>query len=157
VQLSDTLFFLAGARYDFVAERIDDRTRDATNVFFSGWIDNSPGMHRVQAIKGRAALLWHPTNSLSVYGNYTQNFGVTAGLYFSGSGTSVLFIPPEKAQEWETGVKLEAPDGRGSASFALFYLNKRNISTPILEPAIDNSSIQYVMDRATNIGAEADV
>src|SRR5262249_39546668 len=51
----------------------------------------------------------------------------------------------------------EAPDGRGSASCALFYLTKENISSPILEPAIDNSSVQYLMERATNIGVEADV
>jgi len=159
IQLGDTLYFLLGVRYDYVAEKIENIALNAIPDAFLplGWYSYGGGDHRVQAVKGRAGFLWHPTRSLSLYANFMQNFGVSPGLYYSGNGTTQLFLPAEIAEQFEIGGKLELAEGRASASVALFDLSKRNISSPVLEPAIDNSSVQYLMNKVHHIGAEADL
>lgn len=156
MQLTDSLYFLLGGRYDTVIEEVDNTVQ--TPDTFPSFEPFVGGTTPVHALKGRAGVVWHPRPSLSLYANYSQNFGVTAGLYTSGSGTNdTTFIPPEIANEAEIGMKYATEDGRLSASLALFHLRKANISSPILEPSIDNSSIFLVMDAATTRGVEVEL
>jgi iron complex outermembrane recepter protein len=141
IRIGDDLHVLLGGRFDHVHERIDR--------------DSQSQSDKVQAIKGRAGVLWHVLPTLSLYANFLQNFGVTAGL-FEGSGNTTLFLPAEVSDEWETGLKWEAPNGRMSATLAGFSLNKRNISTPILSPALSDVETQLVLPAAHNYGLEAD-
>jgi len=162
-QIGDSLHLLIGGRFDWVHERVDrdgmQKFREglafpplppgSINTFNYGQIDN------LTAFKGRAGLLWHPLQTLSAYVNFSQNFGVNAGL-FAGDGNVQLALPVEQSQEWETGLKLESPHGRMAATFAWFNLVKFNIATPVLSPALDNSSVEFVMNGAHNTGVEAD-
>ena len=62
----------------------------------------------------------------------------------------------EIANEWETGIKLETAGGRASATLAWFDLTKRNVGSSVLEPAIDNLGVAFLMHKATNRGLEID-
>jgi len=75
----------------------------------------------------RGGLLWKPIEWLSVYGNYSENFGPSNSL-FNGPGQQAL--PPQTAEEWELGAKTEFLDGRLSATFAYFDLTKNNLPVP---------------------------
>jgi iron complex outermembrane recepter protein len=158
-QIGDSLHLLIGGRFDEVHERINrDGMEKVPQVPFGPGADstfNYGQLDNLTAFKGRAGLLWHPLQTLSAYVNYSQNFGVTAGL-FAGDGNVRLLLPAEQSQEWETGLKVESPHGRMAATFAWFDLIKRNIATPVLSPALDNSSIGFVMNGAHNTGLEAD-
>lgn len=78
-------------------------------------------------VSPRGGLLWKPMQWLSVYGNYSENFGPSNSL-FNGPGQQAL--PPQTAEEWELGAKTEFFDGRLSASFAYFDLTKKNLTAP---------------------------
>jgi iron complex outermembrane receptor protein len=104
----------------------------------------------------RGGVVWHPLQPLSLYANFSQNFGITAGLFESGNAQTELLLPAELAEEWEAGIKLESPEGRVSATLAWFNLSKRNISTPILAPALDSASVAFLMHGAVNQGLETD-
>jgi iron complex outermembrane receptor protein len=152
VHINDSLYLLMGARVDHVSERLDTGIATPTNLGFGFGGETN----HVTALKGRGGLVWHPTAALSLYGNYSQNFGVTAGLFQSGNGQTELGLPAEVAAEWETGIKFESPTGRASATLAWFNLTKKNISSPVQEPALDFDSVFYVTHSARNRGLEAD-
>ncbi|PPK75347.1 iron complex outermembrane receptor protein [Methylobacter tundripaludum] len=78
-------------------------------------------------VSPRGGLLWKPQEWLSVYGNYSENFGPSNSL-FNGPGQQAL--PPQTSEEWELGAKTEFFNGRLSASFAYFDLTKQNLPVP---------------------------
>ncbi len=80
------------------------------------------------SVTPRGGLLWKPVEWLSVYGNYSENFGPSNS--FWGGNPSQPALPPQTAQGWELGTKTEFLDGRLSASFAYFDLTKQNLSVP---------------------------
>jgi iron complex outermembrane receptor protein len=159
VQFGDSVHLLFGGRFDKVHERI------ALGGFVTAsGLPYPPGTildqdysqsNKLQSIRGRAGLLWHPLQPLSLYINISQNFGITAGL-FTSSDNRQLLLPAEQSQEWETGLKLESPQGAMSATLAWFHLLKENIATPVLSAALDNSSAAFLMNSARNQGLEAD-
>jgi iron complex outermembrane recepter protein len=152
VQINDRLYLLMGARVDHVSELLDTGIATPTNEGFGFGGETQ----HVTAIKGRGGLVWHPTAALSLYANYSQNFGITAGLFQSGNGNTQLGLPAEVAAEWETGIKFESPTGRASATLDWFNLTKENISSPVLAPALDFASVYYLNHKARNQGLEAD-
>jgi iron complex outermembrane receptor protein len=64
---------------------------------------------------------------VSLYGSYTENFGGTNSL-FNTDGTT---LPPESAQQWETGFKTEFWGGRLRTTVSYFELTKQNLWTAI--------------------------
>ena len=78
-------------------------------------------------VSPRGGLLWRPQEWLSVYGNYSENFG-PSNSFFNGPGQQAL--PPQTAEEWELGAKTEFLEGRLSAKFAYFDLIRKNMSVP---------------------------
>jgi iron complex outermembrane receptor protein len=153
VQINDSLYLLMGARVDHVSELLDTGLAATATVGSFGFGGET---NHVTAIKGRGGLVWHPTAALSLYANYSQNFGITAGLFQSDTGQTELGLPAEVAAEWETGIKFESPTGRASATLAWFNLTKQNISSPVLAPALDFSSVYFLTHSARNQGLEAD-
>jgi iron complex outermembrane receptor protein len=112
---------------------------------------------RVQAITKRTGFVWHPTTSLSVYAKYTENFGAAPGLYAAATGNVTLTTAAQDATEFETGVKLEFAQGRAAATLAAFDLKKANVSSSLLEPALDPSGELYLTGSARNAGLELDI
>jgi iron complex outermembrane receptor protein len=70
--------------------------------------------------------LWQPVSWLSLYGSYTENFGLSQGF-----NPDRQPLPSQSAQQWETGVKTEFFDGRLRTTVSYFQLTKQNIAVPI--------------------------
>jgi len=78
-------------------------------------------------VSPRGGLLWKPVEWLSVYGNYSTNFGPSNSLFRSPDQQA---LAPQTANEWELGSKTSFLDGRLSASFAYFDLTRKNMPVP---------------------------
>lgn len=78
-------------------------------------------------VSTRGGILWQPVPELSLYGSYTENFGASNTF----SLASATPLPPQTAQQWETGAKTELFDGRLSATLAYFDLYKQNLPMDI--------------------------
>ena len=106
-------------------------------------------------VSPRGGLLWKPINWLSVYGNYSENFGPSNSLFNSNPEQAML--PPQTAQEWELGAKTEFFSGRLSATFAYFDLTRQHLSTkdpanPTLSRAVvEQESRGYEFESAGEI------
>lgn len=96
----------------------------------------------------RGGLLWRPLEWLSLYGSYTENFGVS-----NGFDVNRKKLPPQSAQQWELGFKTEFLDGRLRSTFAYFELTKQNIA--IRDPA--NPFFSKPVGEAETRGIEFDV
>jgi iron complex outermembrane receptor protein len=114
IELPYDVFVLGGFRYD-----------NAT-VNNSSLIANSPSEFNEDRVSPRGGVLWKPVSWLSIYGSYVENFGASN----QGFGVGGAALPPETAQQWETGIKTELFDGRFIGTFAYFDLTKQNISAP---------------------------
>jgi iron complex outermembrane receptor protein len=154
VVLWNRLYLLSGWRHDTVWENLQEvgggTTQSGQLVPFGNLAT------QLRGLKQREGILWHATPSLSLYANYTENFGATPGLYVSASGDVALFLPEQSAHEWEAGVKVERADGRASATAVWFNLTKTNISSPLLEPALNQSGVLFQSGNARNKGLELD-
>jgi len=72
-------------------------------------------------VSPRGGVVWQPIPELSVYGSYTENFGASNTL------SRGVPLPPQTAQQWETGIKTELFDKRFSGTIAYFDLTKQSI------------------------------
>lgn len=115
VELPYNFHLLAGLRYDNAES---DGTRIGPN---GGPVKDT----RYDQVSPRGGLVWQPIPELSVYGSYTENFGA-ANSFWSDKP-----LPPQTAQQWETGIKTELFDGRFSGTIAYFDLKKQNLPIQI--------------------------
>ncbi len=133
IKLPYNLHVLGGFRYDNAS------SRDTINNLKTGQDDRfSP----------RGGLLWQPMPWLSLYGSYTENFGVSNGL-----NSDRRALPPQSAQQWETGVKTELFGGRLRTTFSYFELIKNNIA--VTDPL--NPLFKKAIGEAETRGIELDV
>jgi iron complex outermembrane recepter protein len=116
IKLPYNLHVMGGFRYQYVHTAFAD-----TNGTSSIQTDD--------AVTPRVGMLWQPQNWLSLYGNYTENFGsgTVGGVSFAGKGL-VKPLPFERAQQWEVGAKAEFFGGRLRATLAYFDLTKQNVA-----------------------------
>lgn len=110
IKLPFNLFGNVGMRYDNATGKNDGSVTTDDN-----------------RVSPRGGLLWRPQEWLSVYGNYSENFGPSNSL-FNAPGQEML--PPQTAKEWEFGAKTEWMNGRLTASFAYFDLTRNNLPVP---------------------------
>ncbi|WP_400770605.1 TonB-dependent siderophore receptor [Methylosinus sporium] len=121
----DKVHFLLGGRYDFAAAT--SSTQSSSSALVNNALDlaNFRAAHIADhAFSPRIGLLIEPLPWLSLYGNYTESFGLNNGL------NSVTFaaLGPQKAVQWEGGVKMEFFDKRLSATFAYYDIKKTNVA-----------------------------
>lgn len=126
-----------GVRYDNASS-----TQYATN----GDITKTDDDH----VSPRGGLLWKPVNWLSVYGNYSENFGPSNNLFNSPNQKQ---LPPTLANQWEVGAKTEFFNGRLTSSFAYFDLTKTNIA--VADPSDPN--VQIASGKQESRGYEFEV
>jgi iron complex outermembrane recepter protein len=117
--------------YGNVGVRYDNATSTSTPPT-GGEIAQSDDDH----VSPRGGLLWRPIEWLSLYGNYSENFGVSNNIFSSPQQQN---LPPQLANQWELGAKTNFFDGRLTASFAYFDLTKTNM--PVAHPTIPNLQI----------------
>lgn len=97
----------------------------------------------------RGGLLWQPMRWLSLYGSYTENFGPSNSI-FSEDGQA---LPPQTAQQWETGLKTEFFEGRLRSTFSYFDLTRQNIA--VADP--NNPRFSLAIGEAETRGIELDI
>lgn len=116
--------------YGNVGVRYDNATSTRYNP------DSSIAKSEDDHVSPRGGLLWRPIKWLSLYGNYSENFGVSNNMFSSPLQQN---LPPQIANQWELGAKTEFFDGRLTASFAYFDLAKTNLA--VAHPTIPNLQI----------------
>ncbi|WP_082409760.1 TonB-dependent siderophore receptor [Methylomonas koyamae] len=101
--------------------------------------------HRVSP---RGGLLWRALPELSLYANYSENFGAQNGR--NGAGE---MLPAQTAQQWELGAKTELANGKFFASAAYFDLSKQHaaVSDPV------NPQLSTAIGAAQSRGAELEI
>jgi iron complex outermembrane receptor protein len=129
--------------YGNVGVRYDNATN---NQYAATGVINNTDDH----FSPRGGLLWKPMQWLSVYGNYSENFGVSNNL-FNSPNQKVL--PPQLANQWELGAKTEFLDGRLTSSFAYFDLTKTNVA--VADPY--DSNVQIPSGKQESRGYEFEV
>jgi iron complex outermembrane receptor protein len=118
--LDDRVHLLLGGRYDSATfgQGYSTRSADAAHLAFR----NVPS----EALSPRVGVVVQPLPWLSLYANYSRSFGGNNGVTTDGS-----FLPPQKARQFEGGVKSELFDGRLTASLAYYVITKTNLLTRI--------------------------
>jgi iron complex outermembrane receptor protein len=98
----------------------------------------------------RGGLLWQPVANISLYSNYSSNYGDSAqGLNAPGQ----KFLPPQSADQVEFGVKTEWFDKKLTASSAVYRIIKHNVPAP--DPK--NPLITIAVGTTRTEGVEFDV
>ncbi len=81
--------------------------------------------HADSDVTPRLGVVWQPLDGLSLYANYTENFGANPGVTdFQGHS-----LKPEGAEQKEVGVKSELFGGKLQATVALFDITKVNVAS----------------------------
>jgi iron complex outermembrane receptor protein len=96
----------------------------------------------------RVGVLYQPMPWLSLYGNYVESFGTNNGVSANGET-----FDPQKAKQYEAGVKSELLGGRLIGTLALFNITKTNILTA--DP--NNSTLRIPIGEARSRGVELDI
>ena len=149
------LYLLAALRYDDASASIAEAAISPADASAS-----SPPSFQgrsLQAITHREGIVWRPRDPLGIYLKYAENFGTTPGLYVGASSLDPLFLPQQPASEWEAGLKVELPENRGDLTLALFELTKKNVTSPLPEPALNAAGLLLVTGTVRNRGVELDL
>jgi iron complex outermembrane receptor protein len=98
----------------------------------------------------RVGVVFQPLPWFSVYGSYTESYGLNNGLDAATSQP----LPSQSAIQWEGGVKAEFFDKKLTATAAFFDINKHNIAT--VDPS-NPAGAFYDLLSARSHGAELDI
>jgi iron complex outermembrane receptor protein len=129
----DKLHLLLGARYDVADVTVGRSIGDFDPVTGAPLFNASKDLAIADRLRAptstdtawspRAGLVYDLLPELSVYGSYSQSFGVNNG--FSATGQT---FPPERGKQWEVGLKANPLPGL-SATLAFFQITKSGILT----------------------------
>ncbi|WP_258170411.1 TonB-dependent receptor [Burkholderia multivorans] len=117
LELTDRLSWVSGLRYDHIAFHRDTFATATTaaasfdkTFAHTGW---------------RTGLVFALTPALSVYGQYTTGTDGVSSLITLSQSSSPFTL--STGQQWEAGIKQEVLGGRGSWTFAVYQIVKRNL------------------------------
>ena len=77
----------------------------------------------------RLGVTWQVIPSTTVYGSFSKSFMPQSGLAYVEGSTTGSYLPPERGQQWEGGVKSALWGGRVMTTVAVFQLNRKNVAT----------------------------
>ncbi|GLK43816.1 MULTISPECIES: TonB-dependent receptor [Novosphingobium] len=138
LQLRDWASLVGGFRQDWYdLERIDART--PANGF----------KRKYHSTSGRFGLVLNPAVDTALYGSFTVGTDPISALITTSNAQKDFGLSP--ARQFEVGVKQRFLEGRGSASIALFDIEKRRLLTP--DP--ENRLITQQVGKRTSRGVEA--
>ncbi len=133
VTILDRLHLLFGARYDIaeVVRGVSTSNYDtgeladimAPSKTLANAARRAAPTDRFSGWTPRAGVLYDITPEVSAYGSYSRSFGSANG--FTASNRA---LPPEKALQWEFGLKTQLLKDV-SATLAFFQITKSNIAT----------------------------
>lgn len=135
MELPGHIHLLAGFRYDNLTTASTYYGSSASTIN-----DRPP-------LTPRFGVLWQPVKQASLYGSYTENYGITALGAQTQNGQP---LPPESAQQWEAGIKGEFLDKKLTTTLAFYQITKQNI--PTADPS--NPAFETAIGQARSRGLE---
>jgi iron complex outermembrane recepter protein len=135
IKLPFNVYGNAGVRYD-----------NANSIQYADYGSNTTDQH----VSPRGGLLWKPLQWVSVFGNFSENFGPSNSMWNSPAQN---VLPPTLANQWETGLKTEFFNRRLTSSFSYFDLTKTNIA--VSDPF--NPNLQITSGKQESRGYEFEV
>ncbi len=86
----------------------------------------TPYVHAlVKSVTGQAGIVYDFTRSLASYASWSQSVVPNAVTSVDAQGQSNF--PPEKGQQYETGLKFETPNHKVYTSLAAYFINRSNV------------------------------
>jgi iron complex outermembrane receptor protein len=155
----DKLHILLGGRYDFASASTGSAFGSLSPLFNDALtLANLPGSApfgnygttKDKFFSPRAGIVFQPLPWFSVYGSYTESYGLNNGL----NAVTMKPLPSQSAIQWEAGVKAEFFDKKLTATAAFFDINKHNIATA--DPS-DPVGATYDLLSGRSHGAELDI
>ena len=135
IKLPFNVYGNVGVRYD-----------NANSIQYADYGSNTTDQH----VSPRGGLLWKPLQWVSVFGNFSENFGPSNSMWNSPVQN---VLPPTLANQWETGLKTEFFNRRLTSSFSYFDLTKTNIA--VSDPF--NPNLQITSGKQESRGYEFEV
>lgn len=136
--LDNKIQLLFGGRYDWA--------RQTQGFSFKSFNDIQSSALNEDHFSPRVGFVVRPWNWISWYGSYLQGFGVNNGRTASGTPLSA-----ETSEQFETGLKFEAFDGKLTSNLAYYHLTKHNLKTQV-----DDGGISNTIGEARSQGIELD-
>ncbi len=153
----DKLHVLLGGRYDIASASSGVGTslfpyyNDALTVAnLPGSAFGNYGTTKDKFFSPRAGVVFQPLPWISVYGSYTQSYGLNNGL----NAVTSQVLPSQSAVQWEAGLKGEFFDKMLTATAAFFDINKHNIATADPSSPVNG---RYDLLSARSHGVELDI
>jgi iron complex outermembrane recepter protein len=153
----DKIHVLLGGRYDIAS------AATGTGVSLSPYVNNALAVANLPGtafgnygttgdhfFSPRVGVVLQPLPWFSIYGDYTESYGLNNGLNVATSAP----LPSQQAVQWEGGVKAEFFDKKLTATAAFFDITKTNIAT---ENPQDPTGATYDLLSARSRGVEVDV
>lgn len=145
MRFGDTLHVLVGGRFDNASHGTGSDYVVGGSLA-TAW--SRLALRNDKSFSPRVGLLYQPMPWLSLYGNYVESFGTNNGISASGEA-----FDPQKAKQYEVGVKSELLGGRLIGTLALFDITKTNILTA--DP--NNPTFRIPIGEARSRGVELDI
>lgn len=150
IRLAGRLSFLIGGRYDDArdaASAVYGTTATSCFPKCTGYLVNQPTEKQLSPATGLSIRL---VKQISLYGSYSKSFSSSNTAIVYGTG---VVDPPQKARQYETGLKGTFLEGRIFASATVFRLFQYNLSeADPLHPGYSN-----LIGQARSEGFEFDI
>ncbi|WP_041718812.1 TonB-dependent receptor [Desulfurivibrio alkaliphilus] len=115
-RLGDNLKLQAGARYDWARYDLTD------NLLGTAGMEGKQSFSRLSP---KVGLTYNPLPHLNLYGSYSQGFVVPTTSQLFTSRLRNPDLDPEKADNYEVGLRSILLDGRASVDLALYHMTIR--------------------------------
>ncbi|MGD1904978.1 MAG: TonB-dependent siderophore receptor [Leptolyngbyaceae cyanobacterium] len=136
IEISDSLFLLAGLRYDTVDQDTTDN------------LANSTTSQNNDAWTPRLGVVYQPVEFLSLFASYAQSFTPNSGTTSSGAP-----LEPELGEGFEVGIKAELLEGDLLITLGYFDVTRQNVATT--DP--NNVNFQVTTGEQRSQGVELDI
>lgn len=138
VELPHHIFLMGGLRMNWAYSFENYYFPDPTSDFVTNVHD--------RPLNPRAGLLWQPNQHISLYGDYSSNYGDSSA---STPSPGQKFLPPQSAEQAEFGIKTEWLNKRLTASSAVYRIIKHNV--PVPDPSNPLITIPIGTDRTQGV------
>jgi iron complex outermembrane recepter protein len=136
ISIFKNLKLLAGIRYDTFSQRTVNLPGSSTEL---GETTINAG-----AVTPRIGLLYQLSDTLSLYGNYSQSFSPNTAVTASGQP-----LEPQRGRGYEFGIKADLLDSKLFATLAYFDITKQNVA--VTDPSFPLFSIASGEQRSRGI------
>ncbi|BAZ54108.1 ferrichrome iron receptor [Nostoc sp. NIES-4103] len=133
IAFSENLKLVLGGRFDIVTQELEDSQGQTSNF------------QQDEAFSPRVGIVYQPSQTVSVYANYSRSFEQVTGTSFDDR-----LFEPERGTQYEVGMKVDWTNNL-SSTLALYQITRSNVLTTDFRDPSGNSSIQTGEQRSRGI------